>query len=76
LPPTARPTFYRTAAGAEIDLIVEFNAKERWAIEIKRSVSDPSPSKGFYVGREDIKAVRRIVLYPGEETFELNSAPK
>jgi len=35
-------------------------------------VSDPSPSKGFYVGCEDIKAVRRIVLYPGDETFELN----
>jgi predicted AAA+ superfamily ATPase len=73
LPSSARATFYRTAAGAEIDLIVEFNARERWAIEIKRSVSDPSPSKGFYVGCEDIKAVRRIVLYPGEEAFKLNA---
>jgi uncharacterized protein len=73
LPSSARATFYRTAAGAEIDLIVEFNTRERWAIEIKRSVSDPSPSKGFYVGCEDVKAVRRIVLYPGEEAFKLNA---
>lgn len=43
LPATARSTFYRSAAGAEIDLVIEFNAKERWAIEIKRSISNPAP---------------------------------
>jgi predicted AAA+ superfamily ATPase len=37
LPATARPTFYRTSAGAEIDLVIEFSAKERWAIEIHSS---------------------------------------
>jgi predicted AAA+ superfamily ATPase len=42
LPPTARATFYRTAAGAEIDLIIEFGVRERWAIEIKRSISKRS----------------------------------
>lgn len=73
LPSSARASFYRTAVGAEIDLVVEFNAKERWAIEVKRSLSDPSPSKGFYIGCDDIKATRRIVLYPGEETFKLNA---
>jgi predicted AAA+ superfamily ATPase len=73
LPSSARASFYRTAVGAEIDLVVEFNAKERWAIEVKRSLSDPSPSKGFYIACDDIKATRRIVLYPGEETFKLNA---
>ena len=73
LPATARPTFYRTAAGAEIDLVIEFSAKERWAIEIKRSLSDPRPSKGFYVGCEDLAVHRRIVLYPGEETYSLDA---
>jgi len=73
LPPTARPSFYRTAAGAEIDLVIEFSAKERWAIEVKRSVSSPAPSKGFYNGCEDIKATRQIVLYPGEERFRVEA---
>jgi predicted AAA+ superfamily ATPase len=73
LPSTAKASFYRTAVGAEIDLVIEFSAKERWAIEVKRSLSDPSPSKGFYIGADDIKATRRIVLYPGEESFKLNA---
>jgi len=73
LPATARPTFYRSAAGAEIDLVVEFNAKDRWAIEIKRSISNPAPQKGFYIGCEDIRATRQIVLYPGDERFNLDA---
>jgi uncharacterized protein len=73
LPATARPTFYRTSAGAEIDLVIEFSARERWAIEIKRSVSNPGPSKGFYIGCEDIHATRQIVLYPGDERFKLDA---
>jgi hypothetical protein len=72
LPPTARPTFYRTSAGAEIDLVIEFNAKERWAIEVKRSLGSPAPSKGFYIGCEDIRATKQIVLYPGEERYSLD----
>ena len=72
LPSTARPTFYRTAAGAEIDLVIEFNAKERWALEVKRSLGSPAPSKGFYIGCADIKATRQIVLYPGDERFNLD----
>jgi uncharacterized protein len=38
----------------------------------RRSVADPSPSKGFYIGSEDIKATRRIVLYPGKERYQLD----
>lgn len=72
LPATTRTSFYRTSAGAEIDLVIEFSAKERWAIEIKRSLGSPAPSKGFYNGCEDIKATRQIVLYPGEERFKLD----
>ncbi len=73
LPATARPTFYRTSAGAEIDLVIEFNAKQRWAIEVKRSLGNPAPSKGFYIGCEDIHATRQIVLYPGDERFKLDA---
>jgi hypothetical protein len=73
LPATARPTFYRTSAGAEIDLVIEFNAKERWAIEVKRSLGNPAPSKGFYIGCGDIRATKQIVLYPGDERYSLDS---
>ena len=62
--------FYRTAVGAEIDLVLDLPPKERWAIEIKRS-SAPVLSKGFYLGCDDIKATRRMVVHAGEETFGL-----
>jgi hypothetical protein len=73
LPASARPSYYRTATGAEIDLVLELGPRQRWAIEIKRSLSDPSPSKGFYVGCADIQATRQVVIYPGEETYKLNA---
>jgi len=68
--PAAVPSwFYRTSAGAEIDLVLEFGPKNIWAIEIKRSISNPVPSKGFYIGCADLKATRQIVLYPGKESY-------
>ncbi|MEA5140977.1 ATP-binding protein [Arcicella rigui] len=60
--------FYRTSAGAEIDLVIEINNQERYAIEIKRSLA-PTVSKGFYLGCEDIKATKRYVVYPGKESY-------
>ena len=66
----ALPFFYRTPDGAEIDLVLEFAAKEKWAIEIKRN-SAPSLSKGFYIACNDIKADRRFVVYSGTETFSM-----
>ena len=68
----AQTSFYRTSAGAEIDLIIEFGAKDRWAIEVKRSIGNPAPSKGFYIGCEDLGAARQIVVYPGTERYKLN----
>jgi hypothetical protein len=73
VPATTPAWFYRTAVGAEIDLVLETAPNERWAIEIKRSLGDPKPSRGFYIGCEDINAVRQIVLYPGDDTFKLDA---
>ena len=69
LPIAVRPFFYRTGAGAEIDLILEFSAREIWAIEIKRSINNPAPTHGFHIGSADIGATRKIVIYPGSERF-------
>lgn len=68
LPVGVTPWFYRTSAGAEIDLVIEKNSKERYAIEIKRSQA-PSVSKGFHLGCEDIGATKRFIVYPGKERY-------
>jgi uncharacterized protein len=68
LPLGVTPWFYRTSAGAEIDLVIEKNSTERYAIEIKRSQA-PSVSKGFYLGCKDIGATKRFIVYPGKESF-------
>ena len=72
-PESARPWFYRTAVGAEIDLVLQFGPKNTWAIEVKRSISNPAPSKGFHIGCADLKITRQIVLYPGKDCFPLDS---
>lgn len=69
-PEWAIPFYYRTSGGAEIDLVLEFSGKEKWAIEIKRS-SVPSLSKGFYMACADIKPERRYVVYAGCDKFPL-----
>lgn len=65
--------FYRTAAGAEIDLVIERSIKKKIAIEIKRSLS-PSVSKGFYLGCEDVEATHRYLVYPGKERFRIGES--
>ncbi len=69
-PSSALPFYYRTAGGAEIDLILEFSGSEKWAIEIKRN-SVPSLSKGFFIACEDIKATKRFVVYSGKDRFSM-----
>ena len=70
VPANTRAWFYRTSVGAEIDLVLETAPNERWSIEMKRSVSDPKPSKGFHIGCADVKATHQIVLYPGKESYK------
>jgi predicted AAA+ superfamily ATPase len=62
--------FYRTAAGAEIDLVLTLPNRQRWATEIKRS-SAPKVEKGFHSAAEDLKPKRKFVVYPGQERFSL-----
>ena len=65
-------SFYRTSAGAEIDLVLEFpGLTEKWAIEIKSGLS-ARPGKGFYNAVEDIKSERSFVVYAGEERYPVS----
>ncbi|MDT8429369.1 MAG: ATP-binding protein [Pseudomonadales bacterium] len=71
-PPHTEASFYRTSAGAEIDLILELSGtKGLWAIEIKRGLST-TPSKGFYNACEDLKPARSFVVYSGEDRYPIN----
>jgi predicted AAA+ superfamily ATPase len=62
--------FYRSQAGAEIDLLLELPDKKIWAIEIKRS-SAPVLSRGFYEACEDIQPEKRFVIYNGDEQYPM-----
>ena len=70
LPANVQAFYYGTPGGAEIDLILEFSGKEKWAIEVKRS-SAPALSKGFYVACDDIKPEKKYVVYAGKDKFSL-----
>jgi predicted AAA+ superfamily ATPase len=64
------PSFYRTSAGAEIDLLLSLPGGELWAAEIKRN-SAPKLSRGFHQACDDLRPARRFVVYGGEERFPL-----
>ena len=69
-PPRSVASFYRTAAGAEIDLVLDVPKRGRWAIEIKRGLT-PRLEKGFHVACDDLKPDRRFVVYSGSERYAL-----
>ena len=66
--PGAIPMYYRTRDGAEIDLVLERAGRVAFAIEIKRGTA-PRVEPGFYIACDDVKAVRRIVVHGGEESY-------
>ncbi len=72
LPYHVNAFFYRTAAGAEIDLLLEFKLDDYWAIEIKASHT-PHVRKGFHIACEDLNVSRKYVVYTGEDTFSLGN---
>jgi predicted AAA+ superfamily ATPase len=70
-PPRTRASFYRTAAGAEIDLLLEMPGKGGlWAIEIKHGLS-ARPSKGFHNARDDLTPARAFVVTAGDERYPI-----
>ena len=69
--PRWKPYFYRTAGGAELDLVLTRGA-EIIAIEIKAS-SAPKPSRGFWSSCEDIKATRKYVIGAVSEAYPIKN---
>ena len=73
LPPRATPFFYRTSAGAEIDLLIEHNDGTRWAIEIKRSLSARA-SRGFHLACADLKPARAFIVHAGDDRYPMSES--
>lgn len=65
-------SFYRTSGGAEIDLVLDLPKGDRWAIEIKRSLT-ARPEKGFHLACEDLQPRRSFVVYSGEPRFPVSA---
>ena len=71
LPLNTAVYFYRTNAGAEIDLLF-FDRKNRpVAIEVKYSLS-PAVSRGFWSVYNDLSCQKGYVIYPGSEMYPLS----
>ena len=58
-------SFYRSSAGAEIDLILKLPKGELWAIEIKRTTA-PKVARGFHTAAADLGVTERILIYAAD----------
>lgn len=64
--------FFRTSAGAEIDLLLLDEKGESVAVEVKYTLS-PKPMRGFRQAYADLRCRRGYVVYPGEEEYPLGN---
>jgi predicted AAA+ superfamily ATPase len=67
-PERSKASFYRTATGVEIDLVLELPGDRLWAIEIKRT-SAPKMERGFRQALDDIAPERAFIVYGGKDRY-------
>jgi uncharacterized protein len=68
--PGADVSFYRTATGAELDLVVQDAAGQREGFEMKLG-ADPRPPRGFWNAVDDLTLHSVTVLHAGEGRWPL-----
>jgi hypothetical protein len=68
-PVGAEINYFRTAAGAEIDVVLTLGER-RFAFECKYSMS-PKPTKGFWLAMKDLAIERAWVIAPVERSYPL-----
>ncbi len=71
LPEGWQAYFYRTGAGAEIDLALFDSKHKPIAIEIKYSMS-PKIERGFWNAYEDLSCRKGYIVYPGTESYPIS----
>ena len=67
-PERTEASFYRTATGVEIDLILKLPGNRLWAIEIKRSTA-PKLERGLRQALNDVQPERAFIVYGGEDRY-------
>ena len=68
-PPETQAGFYRTRAGAEVDLVLRLpGEKAPWAIEIKLGLA-PTPSRGLHHARKDLMPSRTWLVGSGNDRY-------
>ncbi|MFT5131844.1 MAG: putative AAA+ superfamily ATPase [Gammaproteobacteria bacterium] len=75
LPSRVETYFYRTAAGAEVDLVIKMPSSEIWAIEIKHGVA-PKLGKHYSQTCNDFGATHKYILYGGDDEFPVGNDVK
>lgn len=65
-------TFFRTGAGAEVDLVLRWPGDEIWLVEVKRSLA-PKLERGFRSAWTDLAPRRGFVVYPGHDRYRLDA---
>lgn len=65
------PSFYRTAVGVGIDLVLTWPDGREWAIEIKRTLS-PRPGPGTQSALADLEPQQAFIVYPGEGRYSVS----
>jgi hypothetical protein len=70
-PGTAEAHYFRTAAGAEIDLLLKLPGRRKpWAVEIQRGLA-PKIERGFHLACDAVRPERCLIVYGGVERFPL-----
>lgn len=68
-PKAAELYFYRNDKQQEIDIVVDFGADRRWAIEVKLG-DDTAPKGGFHEAAGEVAAERAFVINGGPESID------
>ena len=67
-PQRTEASFYRTATGIEIDLLLRLPGDRLWAVEVKRGAA-AKLERGFHQALEDVQPHRAFIVYGGEERY-------
>lgn len=61
-PRETQASFYRSSAGAEIDLILKLPDQRLWAFEVKRTTK-PKVTRGFHIAADELGVDARFLVY-------------
>jgi len=76
LPGGVGACFYRTAAGAEIDLLLKLSSKELWAIDIKKGTAPKNHTGDFTRLVRMCRSHKNLLCMGAMMNFPLNMTPR